>query len=299
LLKERRPFGEEVVVTTQHTTPLWRRVRSLPHTPLGQWAIGLTVGSALLLIFGRLLSGDRGIEVSPWSWMILIAGILAGAVFGLIALLRSPQHETERSSAVEEAQSRQREDKLGKAIGVGLGVLLALPLIVLPSVFLAQILRHIVTHNASIASTLLFLVAMMAVVAASHFLQRGTEGYGSGGTISSAASLVGFALILGGTLIGYVSQEWLLATNLMGGGLVVSTIGLAALAIFTLMAGVVPWWGGAALLVANPFLVIIFLLITYPPGNFTTGGFLTLWLVPVPMLVAGFAELLAARRRYE
>jgi hypothetical protein len=176
-------------------------------------------------------------------------------------------------------------------------VLLALPLIVLPSVFLAQILRHIVTHNASIASTVLFLVGMMAVVAASHFLQRETERYGSGGTISSAASLVGMALILGGALIGYVSQEGLLAVNLMGGGFVVSTIGLAALARFTLRAGVVPWWGGAALIAANPFLVIIFLFITYPPGDFTTGGFLTLWLVPVPMLVVGLAELLAARRR--
>ena len=93
---------------TPHTPPLWRRVLSLPHTRLGQWAIGLSAGSALLLIFGVFLNVNAGLVVSPWSWMILIAGILVGAVVGLIALLRSPQHETERS-AVEEAQSRREE----------------------------------------------------------------------------------------------------------------------------------------------------------------------------------------------
>jgi hypothetical protein len=72
---------------------MWRRVRSLPHTRLGRWAIGVSVGSGILLIFGLLLFlSVGGFEVSPWVWMILVAGILAGAVVGLIALLRNPQH---------------------------------------------------------------------------------------------------------------------------------------------------------------------------------------------------------------
>jgi hypothetical protein len=288
LLKE-RPFGEEVVMTTGHAPhipPLWRKFLSLPHTPLGQWAIGLTAGSGLLLILVLFLNSLPGEEVIwrnliPWT-----AGILVGAVLGLIALLRSPQPAP--------PMPLSRRVLFVWLAWVPIALVAALPL-----AFLAMFLVHIVRHNASIASTVLFLVAMMAVIAALHFLQRHSERYGLGGTISSAASFVGFALILVGSLIGYVSQEGLLARQLIGGGFMVSTIGLAALANFTLMARVVPWWGGAALVAANPFLVIIFLFITYPPGNFTTGGFLTLWLVPVPMLVVGIAVLLAARRRNE
>jgi MFS family permease len=287
-------------MTAQHVphTPLWRRVLSLPHTPLGQWTIGLTVGSVLLLIFGLFLNVFAGLGVSSWAWMILIAGILAGAVVGLLALLRSPQHETERS-AVEEAQSRQREeerkqarlDKLMVRLGVGLGVLLALPLVGLPIVFLAQWLKWMLRHKVvPIVPFVLYLVAMMAVIAALHFLQRGKEGYGLRGTVSSVASFVGVALILGGALIGYVSQDWLLATNLMGGGLVVSTIGVAGLAIVSLLARVVPWWGGAALIAGNPFLPLVW----FSPLGPHLGG---IWLVVVPWVVVGVAVLIAARRR--
>jgi MFS family permease len=299
-LLEERPFGEEVVMTTQqspHTPPSRRRrVLSLPHTPLGRWAIGLSVGSGLL-IFGLFLTLFLGGDVSPWTWMILIAGILAGAVVGLIALLGSPQQETERSSAVEEAQSRREEKKQGllNKLMVGLAVLLALPLVGLPIAFLVQWLRWMLRHQLPMVPFALFLVAMMALIAALHFLQRHSERYGSGGTISSAASFVGFALILVGALIGYVSQEWLLGTNLMGVGLVVSTIGLVPLVIFTLNAGVVPWWGGAALVAENPFLLLI-LLLSIPEGIWEFWRF---WLVPVPMLVVGYAVFLAARRRTE
>jgi hypothetical protein len=67
---------------------------------------------------------------------------------------------------------------------------------------------------------------------------------------------------------------------------------LAGLAIVTLKAGVLPWWGGAALLAANPLLIIILLLMT-------PGGMWKLWLVPLPILVVGFAMVVAARRRTE
>jgi hypothetical protein len=81
-------------MTTQHaphTTPLWRRVLSRPHTRLRRWGIGLTAGAALLLIFGLFLNVNAGLDVSPWVWMILIAGILAGAVVGRRRFLSPPQ----------------------------------------------------------------------------------------------------------------------------------------------------------------------------------------------------------------
>ena|SRR5215216_4521484 len=74
-----------------HTPPLWRKFLSLPQTGIGWWAIGLTVGSALLLIFG----GISGVVADPvLVMMIFIAGLLAGAVVGLIALLRSQQERS-------------------------------------------------------------------------------------------------------------------------------------------------------------------------------------------------------------
>jgi hypothetical protein len=213
----------------------------------------------------------------------------------VMAANHAPQREGERPGAVEEAQSRQRENKLWATLGVGLLVLVAIPFIGLPIAFLVQGLRSMLRHEVLlIVPTVVFLVAMMALVAASHFLQRHNERYGLGGTISSVASLVGFALILVGALIGYVSQEWMLGTNVMGWGFVVSTIGLAGLAFVTLRAGVLPWWVGAALIAANPFLLLILLLIFSDPDRIWQ-----LWLVAVPMLVAGFAVLLAARRRNE
>ena len=208
----------------------------------------------------------------------------------------TPQREGERS-AVEEAQRRREEerqarfDKLTVWLGVLLG-LIFLPLIALPIVFFAQWLKWQVRHQVPIVPFVLFLVGMMAVIAALHFLQRGREHYGLGGTISSVASFVGFALILVGALIGRVSQDWLLGTPVMGVGLWAATIGMVPLAIFTLNAGVVPWWGGAALVAENPLLVIIIFL-SVPSGIWS------FWLVPVPMLVVGYAIFLAARRRNE
>jgi hypothetical protein len=221
-----------------------------------------------------------------------------------MAANHTPQREGERRGAVEEAQSRQREGKkevldsllFTKWIMVGLGVLLALPFVGLPIAFLVQWLRWVLRHEVlPIVPFVLFLVAMMALIAALHFLQRHSERYDLGGTISSAASLVGFALIAVGALIGDIFQEWLLGTNLMGWGLVVSTIGLVPLVIFTINAGVVPWWGGAALVAENPFLLLI--LLTSIPGGIWE--FWRFWLVVVPMLVVGFAVVLAARRQTE
>jgi hypothetical protein len=298
-------------MTTQQAphTPLWRRFLSLPHTRLGRWAIGLSAGSGLLLIFGLFLNAFVGLGVSPWVWVILIAGVLAGAVIGLIALLRSPQH------APPIPLSR-------RVLFVWLAMAPIALMAAVPIAFMAMFMRHEVRYDLSIVSTVLPLVGMTAGVAALHFVQRGSERYGLGGTIYSAASLIGVALIVVGILIGRVSQDWLVGTNLMGVGLWAATIGLTALAIITLYARVVPWWGGAALLVANPLGVAILsnLLVSFIPEShnahaateklarvFDLTGSAEQWLDVawgvawgvVPWVVVGFAVFLAARRLTE
>jgi hypothetical protein len=261
-------------MTAPHTPPLWRRVISLPSTRLGWLSVVLIGVPVALFFFGVIVYEEKLIEVPGWvdpllsSFELMVLSLLAGAVVGLIALIRSQ----ERS------------------------VLVWLPLVLapgLPIAFLVQWLRWMLRHEEWIvAPTVLFLAGMMALVAASHFLHRHSERYGLGGTISSVASLAGLALISGGALIGAVFQEWLLGTNVMGWGLLAASVGLAGLAIVTLKAGVLPWWGGAALVAANPLLIIILLLMT-------PGGMWKLWLVPVPILVVGFAMFLAVRRRTE
>jgi hypothetical protein len=311
-LRKEKPFGEEVAMTTQHaphSPPLWRRFLSLPHTRLGRWAIGLTVGSGTLLIFGLLLFlSVGGFEVSPWVWMILIAGILAGAVLGLIALLRNPQHAPPIPLS-------------GRVVFIWLAMMPLALVAAVPIAFMAQFLAYEVRHDLSIV-TVLPLVVMMAGVAALHFVQRGNERYGLGGTIYSLASLIGGALIVVGALIGYVSQDWLLGTNLMGVGLWAAIIGLTALTIITLYARVLPWWGGVALIVAHPVggAIISDLLVSFIPESHNAHGaeerlakaldltgsaeewFNVGWDVAwgvVPWVVVGFAVLLAARRLTE
>jgi hypothetical protein len=251
--------------------PLWRRVISLPQTRLGWLSVVLIGVPVALFFFGVIVYEEKLIEVPGWVGAILGAyglmtlSLLAGAVVGLIALIRS--HER--------------------------SVLVWLPLVLapgLPIAFLVQWLRYMLRHGLlPIVPTVLFLVGMMALIAALHFLQRQSERYDFGGTISAVASFVGFALIAVGALIGDVFQEWVLGTNLMGWGLLAASVGLAGLAIVTLRAGVLPWWGGAALIAANPFLDIILRFIT-PDGIWdfwliTPGGIWDFWLVAVPWVV--------------
>ena len=258
-----------------HTPPLWRKFLSLPHTRLGWLAVGLSgVGGALLLLLIRSFAGN---DVSLWVVRPVIVGLLAGAVVGLIALLRSQEE---------------------RSILVWLAMVPMVLLLGVASAFVVQWLGYILIHGLSILSpvplqvaTVVFLVGMMALIAALHFLQRHSERYGLGGTISSVASFISVALILVGALIGAVSQNWALGGPVMGAGLWAASVVLAALAIITLYAGVVPWWGGVALIAANPLLNIILL--------FTLSEGWKLWLGLVPWVVVGFAVFLAARRRNE
>ena len=139
----------------------------------------------------------------------------------------------------------------------------------------------------------LALLSVMAVIVALHLLQR--ERYGYEGALASAAAFVGVALVLvGGTAVpsmlpGGVMDVMGIGTDilLMGVGMLVATIGIIALGIFTLNAGVLPWWGGAALIAGNPLLGVILLFVGL---DFLYGA----WPVVVPWVVVGFAVFRAA-----
>ncbi len=136
----------------------------------------------------------------------------------------------------------------------------------------------------------LALLSVMAVIVALHLLQR--ERYGYEGALASAAAFVGVALVLvGGTELPSMlpGGSMVIGTDilLMGVGMLVATIGITALGIFTLNAGVLPWWGGAALIAGNPLLGVILLFVGL---DFLYGA----WPVVVPWVVVGFAVFRAA-----
>jgi hypothetical protein len=122
-------------------------------------------------------------------------------------------------------------------------------------------------------STLLFLLSVMAVIAALHLLQRERERYGNGGALVSATAFVGVAL----TVAGYVLVDFIIFLEGLGStlflvGLLVATIGIVGLAIVALVVGVLPRWGVAALICGNPlfgFFIIYFFLYG---GNFALGS---------------------------
>jgi hypothetical protein len=144
-------------------------------------------------------------------------------------------------------------------------------------------------------SLVLFLLGMMAVIAALHFLQRERERYDNWGALASVAALLGVALTVGGYILVdfVVSLEGLGATVFLVGALV-GTMGILGLAIVTLQAGVLPRWGGAALAAGNPLLAVFISVVSYFVF-FALGS----WLVASPWIVVGFAVFLAAGPRTE
>ena len=144
-------------------------------------------------------------------------------------------------------------------------------------------------------SIVLFLLGMMAVIAALHFLQRERERYGLGGALVSATAFVGVALTVGGyILIDFIISLEGLGTLLFLVGALVGTIGIIGLAMVTLKVGVLPRWGGAALIAGNPLLAVCISVVFYFVF-FALGS----WLVASPWIVVGFAVFLAAGRRTE
>lgn len=139
-------------------------------------------------------------------------------------------------------------------------------------------------EGTQLVSSVLALLSVMAVIVALHLLQR--ERYGYEGALASASAFVGVALILG-AFIGFpsIGGDVLgvgLDILLLGVGMLVATVGIIALGIFTLDAGVLPWWGGAVLIAGNPLLGVLLLFLGL---DFLFGS----WPVVVPWVVVGFA----------
>lgn len=151
-------------------------------------------------------------------------------------------------------------------------------------------------------SLILFLVGVMALIVALHLLQR--ERYGRKGALASASAfvgVVGVSLLFFGFDFGFL--RFAKEVYLFGGmiellaflglvGTLVGIIGIVALGILTLIAGVLPWWCGLALIAGNP----LFEVFLYFFGLDKLYG---TWPLVVPWVVVGAAVLLAAGRRAE
>ncbi len=138
-------------------------------------------------------------------------------------------------------------------------------------------------------AAVLFLLSVMALIVALHLLQR--ERYGYEGVLASVSAFFGVALFLGG-FTGFPSFGGdVLGIGadilLLGVGMLVATIGVIALGIFTLDAGVLPRWCGAALIAGNPLfgIVLVFFGLDFLFGS---------WPVVVPWVLVGYAVFRAA-----
>jgi hypothetical protein len=145
-----------------------------------------------------------------------------------------------------------------------------------------------------IIDVLFFLLVLgaMAAIAAVHTLQR--EHYGWPGTLASLIAFVGVVLILVGELRGVLARlQPDSGAELLAGvpwlffiGLLVATVGITALGIVTIDAGVLPWWCGAALIAGSPFFGLLFYL--FSPAEDS--------LVGVPWALVGYAVFRAGTR---
>lgn len=124
--------------------------------------------------------------------------------------------------------------------------------------------RYRTSFDAGPPFILLLIAAMLATASIAVLLQR--ERYGRSGVLASLASFVGLALVLmGNQIINSVTGSNPLASwgfTALVLGFLAATIGLVVLAIVTINARLLPWWGGVALIVGSPFGVL--LLITLP-----------------------------------
>ena len=108
---------------------------------------------------------------------------------------------------------------------------------------------------------------------------------------ASLVAFVGVALILVYVLAWLADQDTLpVVGTLLFVGLLVSTLGLLVLGVVAIRFGVLPWWGGAALIVGSPLLALLLrlLLLRFPVDP--TG---------VVWAVVGYAIFRRARRRPE
>jgi drug/metabolite transporter (DMT)-like permease len=144
-------------------------------------------------------------------------------------------------------------------------------------------------------SFILFLLGVIAVIVALHLLQR--ERYGRKGALASASAfvgVVGVALSFGFDFgfLRFAKEVYLfngmfeLLAFLGLVATVVGMVGIVALGIVTLRAGVLPWWCGLALIPGNPLFEIYLFF-------FGLDNLYGTWPVVVPWVVVGFAVFLA------
>ena len=116
------------------------------------------------------------------------------------------------------------------------------------------------------------------------------ERYGLAGTLGSLAVLVGLVLFIASWVLELTSLSFLAL------GLVLVTFGLLGLATLTIVARVLPWWCGAALVVGSPLGVVLGMLFLWPLGLDETALILPLG---ASWALVGFAIFRAAGRRTE
>jgi hypothetical protein len=141
-------------------------------------------------------------------------------------------------------------------------------------------------------------IGAMAAIAALHMLQR--ELYGWAGAVVSLSAFVGLALATGALTVGVFSNSPDLDSlfNVVVIGLLVATVGIALLGGLSIATGMLPWWGGVALIAGSP----VGMLVTMIPsaaalvGAFPLGGAFQA-LGGVSWVLVGYAVLRAARTR--
>jgi len=140
----------------------------------------------------------------------------------------------------------------------------------------------------------------MAAISALHALQG--RRYGMTGAYFPIVAFVGLALAVGALTVEVIalSYESHLLFFLILIGLLVASVGIAALGVQTMAAGVLPWWCGVALIAGNPF--GMFLMMT-PSQRFGDSPKEVLWLMGafealggVAWVLVGYAVFRAAGR---
>jgi hypothetical protein len=131
----------------------------------------------------------------------------------------------------------------------------------------------------------LLVLGAIAAIAALHLLQ--SEHYSLFGTLAFLVAFVGVAMILVDQVRPLVSPDTFGFSWLFFIGFLVATVGIIAYGVVTTKAGVVPWWGGVALIAGSP-LSGLFLYLFSPVEDLLLG---------VPWIVVGYAVLRAATRQ--
>ncbi len=151
---------------------------------------------------------------------------------------------------------------------------------------------------------LLLVAAMVATGCVAFLLQR--ERYGRPGVLASLVSFVGLALVLwANQVINSIRgtdprADWAFAALTLG--ILAATVGLVVLAIVTINAGLLPWWGAVALLAGSPFGVLLLIML---PSMLSESLLEGPWqrlaeaLVGVPWVLVGYAIFRAGARQAE